>query len=183
MRALLELVCWHNVAPKDLLDLLAELRIVHLPERELRASIRKLSKKWKQIERLALQARKESEQYLGDQKQRALDIENAARLLARFFSTPKAKRPLESEIADCKESIKSFLSRRGVCDVNQYGWILLKAIWGQLWTAGDGWDQIEAFRQIPRPFGGKIRTRADAERVIEKAKVDLIRMEQAARKS
>lgn len=67
--------------------------------------------------------------------------------------------------------------------MNQYGWILLKAVFGQLWIAGDGRDQIEAFRQIPRPFRGKIQTRADAERVIEKAKLHVIRMKQAARKS
>jgi hypothetical protein len=60
---------------------------------------------------------------------------------------------------------------------------LLKAVLGKLWTAGDGSDQIGAFRQIPRPFRGKIRTRADAEKVIEKAKVDVFRMEQAVRKS
>ena len=54
----------------------------------------------------------------------------------------------------------------GLRDVNQFGWILLKAVFGQLWTAGDGRDQIEAFRQIPRPFRGKMQNCADAERAI-----------------
>ena len=45
----------------------------------------------------------------------------------------------------------------------------MKAVFGQLWTTGDGRDQIEAFRQIPRPFRDQIQTRADAEKVIEKA--------------
>lgn len=181
MSALVELACWYNVPAQDLLGFLAELRALHVPERELRAYLRRLGTRWKQIESLALEALSESELYLGDQRQRALEVANAARFLSRFFSTPKAKRPLETEIADCKESIVSFLNRWGVREVNQYGWILLKSIFGEQWNAGDGRDQIEAFRQIPRPSRGKITTRAEAERLIEKAKVDPFRMERGAK--
>jgi hypothetical protein len=183
MSALFELVCWHDVAAENVLEFLAELRMLHVPERELRAYLRKLGAGWKQIETLARQVINESEPYLGDQRQRALEVHNTARFLSRFFLRPKAKRPLETEIADCKESIVCFLKRRDIREVNQYGWILLKAVFGELWTAGNGRDQIEAFRQIPSPFRGKILTRTDAEKVIEKAKVDLFRMEQAAKKS
>jgi hypothetical protein len=181
--ALLELVSWHKVAPKDLLGFLEELRVAHVPARELRARIRAMGRAWKEVELLAVKTRKESEPYLGEFIQKALEVENDARFLSRFFSTPRAKRPMEFEIAQCKADIKSFLRRRGVHDLNQYGWILLKAVFGNGWSAGDGKDQIEAFRQIPRPFTGKILTRADAERVMEKAKVELFRMEQAAKKS
>lgn len=181
--ALWELVSWYKVSTKELLDFLTELRILYVPERELRARIRGLGRKWKEIETRARQARKESKDLLGDYNQRALEIENASRFLSRFFSTPKAKRPLETEIADCKESIVSFLKRRGVREVNEYGWILLKGIFREQWSAGNGRDQIEAFRQIPRPYRGQTRTRADVERIIEKAKVDLFKMEDAAKKS
>ena len=73
--------------------------------------------------------------------------------------------------------------RRGVREVNEYGWILLKGIFREQWSAGNGRDQIEAFRQIPRPYRGQTRTPADVERIIEKAKVDLFKMEDAAKKS
>ena len=76
-----------------------------------------------------------------------------------------------------------FSKRRGVREVNEYGWILLKGVFWEQWSAGDGRDQVEAFRQIPRPYRGQIRTRADVERIIEKAKVDLFRMEDTAKKS
>jgi hypothetical protein len=180
MSAVLELVCWHKVAAKDLLEFLTELRMVHVPARELRAYLRNLGTRWKQIETFAVQVINESEPYLGEQRQRALEVENTARFLSRFFLRPKAKRPLETEIADCKDSILRFLKSRDIREVNQYGWILLKAVFGELWTAGDGRDQIEAFRQIPRPFRGKVLNRADAEKVIENGKVDLFRIEQAA---
>ena len=180
--ALIEIVCWYNVAPKDLLDFLAEAWIVSVPNRELRAHISTLGKRWKQIETLTRKARKESDPYLGDQRSRAIEIESTARFLSRYFSPPRAKRPLEIEIADCKVSIKAFLRRNNVRKVNNYGWILLKAVFGKRWRAGGGKDQIEAFRQIPRPHMGKIRNRVDAERAIEKAKIDILKMEQAARK-
>jgi hypothetical protein len=180
--ALLELLYWHNVEPRDVLRFVEELRAAYVAERELRAHIRKIGRTWKEVELLAIKARTASEPYLGELRPRALDVEIAARLLCRFFSTPRAKRPLETEIAHCKAEIKSFLRRRGVRGLNQFGWILLRAVFGDLWTASDGQHPIEAFRQIPRPFTGKIRTRADAERAIEKAKVDVFRMEQAARK-
>jgi hypothetical protein len=183
MSALGELVCWYKVPPKDLLEFLAELWTVHVPARELRAHIRNLGKSWKQIEALSLRARKESEPYLGEQRQKAVDIENAARFLSRYFTAARAKRPLETEIAECKEDIVSFLRRRRVREVNQYGWILLKGVFREQWSAGDGADQIEAFRQIPRPFIGETRTRAAAERVIQKAKLDVLRMEQELKKS
>ena len=90
---------------------------------------------------------------------------------------------MEKEIARCKADIKSFPKCRGVRGLNQFGWILLRAVIGDLWKAGDSIGPIEAFRRIPRPFTGKIRTRADAERAIEHARVDLFRMEQAAKES
>jgi hypothetical protein len=144
--------------------------------------MRKIGRTWKEVELLAIKARMASEFYLGELRERALDLENTARLLSRFFSTPRAKRPLETEIAHCKVEIKSFLRRRGVRGLNQFGWVLLRAVFGELWTASDGQHAIEAFRRIPRPSTGKIRTRADAERAIEKAKLHVLRMEQAARK-
>ena len=183
MSALLELVCWYDVAAERCFRISG--RVADAPCTGARAS--RLSTEvgagWKQIETLARQVINESEPYLGDQRQRALEVQNTARFLSRFFLRPKAKRPLETEIADCKESIVCFLKRRDIREVNQYGWILLKAVFGELWTAGNGRDQIEAFRQIPSPFRGKILTRTDAEKAIEKAKVDLFRMEQAAKKS
>jgi hypothetical protein len=183
MSALLELVSWHKVAPEDLLRFLEELRVSHVPDRELRTRTRTSGRNWKEVELLAVRARTASEPYLGELRARALDVENTARLLSRFFSTPRAKRPLETEIAQCKADIKSFLRRHDVRDLNQYGWILLKAVFGDRWSAGDGKDQIEAFRQIPQPSPGGIKSRADAERAMEKAKVDVFRMEQAAKKS
>jgi hypothetical protein len=179
--ALLELLSWHKVEPRDVLRFVEELRITYIPEREVRAHIRKIGRTWKEVELLAIKARTASEPYLGELRLRALDIEIAARLLCRFFSTPRVKRPLETEIAQCKVEIKSFLRRRGVRGLNQFGWVLLRAVFGDLWTASDGQHPIEAFRRIPRPSTGKIRSRADAERAIEKAKVDVFRMEQAAK--
>jgi hypothetical protein len=39
---------------------------------------------------------------------------------------------------------------------------LLRAIFENKWKSGKGKDQIAAFRAIPQPFAGKIRTRKDA---------------------
>ena len=85
MSALLELICWYDVAAKVVLEFLAELRMLHVPERELPAYLRKLGAGWKQIETLARQVINESEPYLGDQRQRALEVQNTARFLSRFF--------------------------------------------------------------------------------------------------
>ena len=180
--ALLELTCWYKIAPEDLLGFLEELRLIHVPQRELRALTRKLARTWKEVELLSNKARDASKPYLGELAESALAVENTARLLSRFFSTPRAKRPVEMEIAQCKADIESFLRRRRVREINQYGWILLKAVFGNLWSAGSGKDQTEAYRQIPSPSKGKILTRADAENAIEKAKVDVLRMEHAVRK-
>ncbi|MGN6717170.1 MAG: hypothetical protein ACTHLX_07235 [Candidatus Binatia bacterium] len=155
MSAVLELFLRNQVEAKEIVDFLAELRMLHVPEREIRASLRKLGTRWKQIQTLTRQAIRKSELYLGNQRQRAVEIENTAHFFSKFFSTPKAKRPLETEIADCKESIISFLRRHNIRAVNQYGWIVKSSI-GELWTAGDGKDQIEPFRQIPQSCRGKI---------------------------
>ena len=68
----------------------------------------------------------------------------------------------EEEIADCKQAIIVFLKRGNVRGVNQYGWVLLRAIFGNKWKPGKRKDQIAAFRAVPR-FTGKIKTRKDAQ--------------------
>jgi hypothetical protein len=143
--AFLELVSGYSLSPEDLLRFLLEQRLGHLPRRHLRAQIRKLSKIWKDVERVATKATKHSEGYLGQGQvsDLAMQIQNNARRLSRFFIEPVQKRPLEGEISDCKEAILSFLRKRGVRKTNEYGWILLRAIFGVAWKAGGGKDQIE----------------------------------------
>jgi hypothetical protein len=183
MDGLLELVCRHKILAKELLGFLQQLRSVHVPARALRGKARQLGKEWKEVERRARKARGASETYLGDLGHRAVEVENAARLLSRFFSEPRAKRPMEMEIADSKESIVAFLKSRGVRSVNQYGWIFLRAVFGKHWTAGSGRDQIEAFRAIPKPFRGRIKDRKDVEIVMGRAKLAVLKMELEAKKS
>src|SRR5262249_14693178 len=105
-----------------------------------------------------------------------------ARQLSRSLIEPVRHRPFEEEIADCKQAIVAFLKRRNVTEVNQYGWVLLRAIFGSKWKPGKGKDQIAAFRSIRRPFAGKIKTRKDAQIVIERAKVGWFRMLQKPEK-
>jgi hypothetical protein len=57
-----------------------------------------------------------------------------------------------------------------------------KAIFGDKWKPGKGKDQIAAFRAIPRPFAGKIKTRKDAQIAIERAKVGRFKMLQKPEK-
>ena len=75
-----------------------------------------------------------------------------------------------------QQAIVAFLKRRKIREVNQYGWVLLKAIFGDKWKPGRGKDQIAAFRAIPRPFTGKIKTRKDAQIAMERAKLERFRM-------
>ena len=173
--ALVELVSWYSLSPKDLLSFLLEQRLGHVPRRHVRAQIRKLSKIWKDVERIATKATKLSEGYLGQGQvsDLAMQIQNNARRLSRFFIEPVQKRPLEGEISDCKEAILSFLRKRGVRNTNEYGWILLRAIFGVAWKAGGGKDQIEAFRAIHEPRAKKIRNREDVLAAIRDAKLDL----------
>src|SRR5262249_32304324 len=157
--ALLELVAWYNLSPDDLLSFLQEQRRAQLPERELRKKLREGGRKWKAVERMAAKARKETEPFLADLTGVAAEVEKAARRLSRSLMEPISHRPFEGEIADCKEAIVAFLKRRKVRGLNQYGWVLLRAIFGDKWKAGKGKDQIEAFRSIPRPFTGQIGNR------------------------
>jgi hypothetical protein len=177
MSALLELGYSHQIAPAELLSFLEGLRSSHALDEELRAVLRRLGRQWKSIELLSAKARTASEPYLGEFKQTAQAVQNTARFLVRFFTPPKARRPLDAEIAECKADICSFLRRRGVRDINQNGWVLLKAVFGDRWAGACGRDQIQAFRKIPAPRRGKIRSRTDAERAVEKAKIEVIKME------
>src|SRR5499433_1182566 len=136
------------------------------PSRELRAKLREGGKKWKAVERMAAKARKETEPFLVELAGSAVEVERAARQLSRSLIEPVRHRPFEEEIADCKQAIVAFLKRRNVTEVNQYGWVLLRAIFGDKWKPGKGKDQREAFRSIPRPFTGKIKTRKDAQIVM-----------------
>ena len=102
--ALVELVSWYSLSPKDLLSFLLEQRLGHVPRRHVRAQIRKLSKIWKDVERIATKATKLSEGYLGQGQvsDLAMQIQNNARRLSRFFIEPFQKRPLEGEISTVK---------------------------------------------------------------------------------
>src|SRR5262249_46374107 len=128
--ALLELVCWHKISSEDLLGFLQEQRRGHIPSRELRAKLRIGGKKWKDVERMAAKARRETEPFLAELAGRAVEVERAARQLSRSMIEPVSHRPFEEEIADCKEAVVAFLKRRNVREVNRYGWVLLRAIFG-----------------------------------------------------
>jgi len=180
--ALLELVCWDKISPEDLLGFLQEQRMGHIPSRELRAKLREGGKKWKDVERMAAKARKETEPFLAELAGRAVEVERAARQLSRSLIEPVGHRPFEEEIADCKQAIVAFLKRRKVREVNEYGWVLLRAIFGDKWKPGKGKDQVGAFRSIPCPFTGKIRTRKDAQIVMERAKLGWFKMLQKPEK-
>ena len=180
--ALLELVCWHKISPEDLLGFLHEQRTAQPPERDLRKRLREGSKKWKAVEGMAAKARKETEPFLAELAGRAVEVERAARQLSRSMIEPVGHRPFEEEIADCKEAVVAFLKRRNVREVNRYGWVLLRAIFGNKWKPGKGKDQVGAFRAIPRPFTGKIKTRKDAQIVMERAKLGWFKMLQKPEK-
>jgi hypothetical protein len=174
--ALLELVCWHKISPEDLLGFLQEQRKTQFPEREFRKRLREGGKKWKTVERLAAKARNETEPLLAELAEKAVEVEALARLLSKSLIAPVSHRPFEENIAVCKNTIVAFLKRRNVREVNQYGWILLRAIFGDEWKPGWGKDPIEAFRSIRNPFAGKIKTRKDVKVVMERAKVGWFRM-------
>ena len=105
---------------------------------------------------------------LGDPKRRPY--------LVKYFIDPVRNRPLEAEIADCKEAIRLFLTRRGVRKVNEYGWVLLSAVFGSKWQASRGKDQIGAYRAIPKPFAGPVKTRPDAKIVMDQVRIDFLNM-------
>jgi hypothetical protein len=44
------------------------------------------------------------------------------------------------------------------------------------WKAGDGKDQVGAFRAIPEPFRGRTTNRKKAELVMERAKLSVFKM-------
>jgi hypothetical protein len=88
----------------------------------------------------------------------AAEVERAARLLSKSLMEPVRHRPFDEEIAVCKQDIVAFLKRRKVRQVNEYGWVLLRAIFGDKWKPGNGKDPIEAFRATAQPFTGKIKT-------------------------
>ena len=131
---------------------------------------------------MAAKARKETEPFLAELAGRAVEVERAARRLSRSLIEPVGHRPFEEEIADCKQVIVAFLKRRNVPEVNRYGWVFLRAIFEDKWKPGKGKDQIEAFRSIPRPFAGKIKTGKDAQLVMERAKLGWFEMLQKPEK-
>jgi len=182
LSGLLDLASKHRISADDLLSFLQEQRMGHIPSRELRAKLREGGKKWKDVERMAAKARRETEPFLAELAGRAVEVERGARQLSRSLIEPVRHRPFEEEIADCKQAIVAFLKRRKVQEVNQYGWVLLRAIFGDKWKPGKGKDQREAFRAIPRPFTGKIKTRKDAQIAIERAKLGWFRMLQKPEK-
>jgi hypothetical protein len=59
---------------------------------------------------------------------------------------------LGKKLRTVKQAVIAFLKRRNVPEVNRYGWVLLRAIFGDKWKPGKGKDQVAAFRAIPRPF-------------------------------
>jgi hypothetical protein len=138
--------------------------------------VRLLGKRWKQVEKVASEALDESYPYLGELRDRAINVKHNARFLSKFFISPIRKRPLESEIAECKQAIVSFLRTRGVREVNTHGWILLRTVFQNKWKAASGKDQIEAFRAIPEPFRGRITSRKKAQTVMEKTKLIVFEM-------
>jgi hypothetical protein len=180
--ALLELVCWYRIVPKDLLGFLQGQRLVRISSRELRARLREGGKRWKAVERMAAKARKETEPFLAELAGRAVEVERTARLLSKSLMRPVRHRPFEEEIAACKQDIVGFLKRKNVREVNRYGWVLLRAIFGDRWKAGKGKDQVGTFRRMKRPFGGRIKTRQDAQIVMEGAKLEWFKMLQETEK-
>jgi hypothetical protein len=146
--ALLELACWHKIAPEDLLAFLQEQKMTHFPQQELRKRIREGGKRWKAVEKAAVKAPTETESFLGELAPRAAEVERAARLISKSLIEPVHHRSFNEEIATCKQDIAGFLTRRKVREVNKYGWVLLRVIFGAKWKAGNGKDQIEAFRAI-----------------------------------
>ena len=120
---------------------------------------------------MATKARRETEPFLAELGGMAEEVERAARRLSRSLIQPVGHRPFEEEIADCKQAIVAFLKGRNVPEVNRYGWVLLRAIFGDKWKPGKGKHPIETFRAIPRPFAGKMKTRKDARIAMERAKV------------
>src|SRR5262249_47504103 len=182
LSGLLDLASKHRITADDLLSFLQEQRMGHIPSRELRAKLRKGGKKWKDVERMAAKARREAEPFLAELAGRAVEGERGGGQIPRCGVEQAQQRPFEEEIADCKQAIVAFLKRRKVQEVNQYGWVLLRAIFGDKWKPGKGKDQREAFRAIPRPFTGKIKTRKDAQIAIERAKLGWFRMLQKPEK-
>ena len=125
---------------------------------------------------MAAKARRETEPFLAELAGRAMEVEQTARLLHKSLIEPVRHRPFEEEIAACKQDIKGFLKRRKVRQVNEYGWILLRAVFGHKWKPGKGKDQVGTFRAIPQPFTGKIKTRKDAQVVMDRAKLGWSKM-------
>jgi len=153
--ALLELACWHKISPEDLLGFLQEQRGAQLPERELRKRLREGGKKWQAVERMAAKARKETEPFLAELAGSAVEVERAARLLSRSLIEPVGHRPFEEEIADCKQAIVAFLKRRNVRGVNQYGWLLLRAIFGDKWKPERAKTRSRPFDLYPTRLQGR----------------------------
>jgi hypothetical protein len=75
-----------------------------------------------------------------------------------------------------KRLSRLLLNQSHVRAVNQYSWVLLRAIFGDKWRSGHGKDPIEAFRKRPPTFAGRIKTRKDAQIVMERAKVEWFKM-------
>src|SRR5262249_60852145 len=102
----------------------------HIPSRELRKRLREGAKKWRDVERMAAKARKETEPFLAELAGRAVEVERTARQLSSSLIEPVRHRPFEEEIAECKQAIVPFLHRRNARWVDQYGEGVLRAICG-----------------------------------------------------
>lgn len=68
----------------------------HIPSRELRKRLREGGKKWKDVERMAAKARKETEPFLAELAGMAEEVERAARRLSRSLIEPVGHRPFEA---------------------------------------------------------------------------------------
>lgn len=175
---LIDLSSAYGISLSEILNRLEDWRAAYLPNIGVRAKLRTMGGAWKDIEKKASKALKESERFFDNSsKGHAMEVIKKARLLSKFGLEPQAHRPLDIEIAECKGDIRAFLKRRAVRKVNECGWLLLRAVFLKEWAAGTGKDQIEAFRKIPAPFTGKIKTRKSALRAANSAKVDVARME------
>lgn len=181
---LTELSSKYEMPLSEILSRLEDWRRAYLPNIEVRAKLRAIGSAWKAVEEKASKALRESEPFIDPAvfKDRAIEVIRNTRFLSKLGLEAQSHRPLNEEIAGCKEDVKAFLKRRNVREVNEYGWLLLRAVFQEKWQAGTGKNQIAAFRKIPPTLAGRIKTREDALAVMKKAQVDVTRMEIEARR-
>jgi hypothetical protein len=173
----MELVSWEKLDAQDLLAFLEEQRTTHLLDRTLRARLRAIGKNWLEVKKKVSLAINESGPFLKEFHETALGMEKAAHHISNSFLKPVPNKSREVEIAMSKQSIVAFFKARQVRNTNQYGWLLLQAVFGDNWRAGHGKDQIQAFRKIPKPpYVRRVRSREDFDIVMERGKLGWFRM-------